>query len=561
MDSQVLALRLHNMDEESLRSLHERLVTICTGRPSDARPELQREFWIIETTDSERGGVVRDLLGTAPGLGDEWLPDGIKHLHLNSTLRYKSLPPGESVKFTHEFPGANSVSLEETSALDLLKSGHTNSRFPLCIQAGFTGLYAGWSCLLEPPVKPANVFKEVLSRLPAGACWILVCPNSETAHQVLSESNERSLCTPPALIVLEQPQNSVPAHIDDFRVASRLEATSLIRNLCDRSDLFIKPDKQRLIQSIRAIHHQASMVVTQSKAGRKRNLSIEFALEKASIKWEKMFITERREALNDIRLRIVTHPIQKSMLVMRGEREAQVAYYARTHLLPLIRNFLRSQVLELRTTEFNSDPTEFDITAIKKKQPESHLRAGLLFALPSLGLLLPNFAIPPSEIVGAVTEAPAPAETPTSAESVDCSISGDGLWPADFKPLSWFSEKICDMFDAGKEAVGEIIAAPLKGIEDQFKELNSTLGKVLGMLVMGQVAVGIAVVIGAAIVAKGSLSLTETEKMIKDLLDDIEKKWPEIRKNLEQLLPTLQGQVDPEILKRANTVIQTIDEI
>lgn len=552
MDRHVLALRLHNMEEEPLRSLHERLVTICTGRSSDFRPELQREFWIIETTDSERGGLVRDLLGTAQGLADEWLPDGVHHLHLNTTLRYHSAPPGAPPFFSHQFFGTDAVSLEEAKARDLMRSGHASHESPVCIQASFSGLSAGWSCLLPPPIRPSNVFKEVLAFLPPGACWILVCPNSETAHLVLSECEERSLCTPPALIVLEEPEKAVAAHLDNLRVASRLEAPALIRNLCDRSDLFIKPDKQRLIQSIRAIHYQAATVEEQAKTATKLNSRFQFALERASIEWEKMFITERREALNDIRLRIVTHPIQKSMLVMRGEREAQIAYYARNHLLPLIRNFLRSQVLELR---IQSHSSVFDLPNLKTNSPESHLRAGVLFALPSLGLLLPNFAIPPNEIVGAVTETSVTQGTSANA------ISGDTLLRDDFNPFSWFSEKIGDLIDAGKEATGEIIAVPLKGIENQFKELNNILGTMVGMLVMGQVAVGIAVVVGAAIVAKGSLSLTETETMITNLLDEIEQKWPEIRENLERMLPTVEGGIDEEILKRARVVLQTIEEI
>ena len=398
MDRQILALRLHNMEEESLRSLHERLVTICTGRPSDARPELQREFWIIETTDSERGGLVRDLLGTAPGLSNEWLPDGIHHLHLDSTLRYKSSPSGTPPIFSHDFPGTNAVTLEESKALDLLRSGHANPESPLRVEAAFPGLSPGWSCLSEPPVKPSTVFREVISRLPVGACWILVCPYSETAHQVLSESNERSPCTPPALIVLEQLNNSVPAHIGDLRVASRHDAPALIRNLCDRSDLFIKPDKQRLIQSIRAIHHQASTVNEQGKKNARRGTNLQLVIEKAAIDWEKLFIEERIKAKEHLWLKTLAHPMQKSLLVLRSEREAQVATYSREHLVPVVKNFLRSQVFELKKVEIQAFPADLQSPQSTTLSGESHFRAGVLFALPSLGLLLPNFAIPPSDI-------------------------------------------------------------------------------------------------------------------------------------------------------------------
>lgn len=130
-----------------------------------------------------------------------------------------------------------------------------------------------------------------------------------------------------------------------------------------------------------------------------------------------------------------------------------------------------------------------------------------------------------------------------------------------FHPLEWMSDKMGNMVDAAKESAGEIITVPLKGIENQFKELNNILGPLIGMVVMGQVALSIAVVIGAAIAAKGAFSLYDTEKMLTGLLYDIEKKWPEIEGNLKLLIPAIEGTVDEEVLKRAHMVLHALQEI
>ena len=543
MDINALATRLQTLEEESIRDLHNQLLTTCTGRAAESRPEILRDIAIIETTDSLRGALLRDLLGAGEGLDDRWLPDGMKNrMFPNATIRYRCDLSVNRPSFHQEIFNFSRITLDSEAALSTLKSGTSSSKEPISIETHFSGLPSGWSCWITPTISPHSNRPDVARLLPQDTCWVLVCRNLHAANAILS----RISTLPPVLVVLDDAEESIPTHVGDIRVVPRSDASAQIRDFCERTELFSKPDKSRMIRAILDIQQHASGVVSQGEKHTTRHQNFQRILERSGIAWELMFIDERRAARQDLQLKTVSHPMQKTLLIMRGEREAHVNHYVRTHLIPLIKNFLKSQCLELKSLEIHPpDLGQFQTLPIEADHAK-HLRAGLLFALPSIGLIFPNIPIQPTAL----------AAIPSQLQSnpLETSEVSHGL----FSPIT---DKFHILFDDAKEGLTDLLSAPFEAMTGQLQTLNQGIASLIGILVAGQVAVVIGVAIAAVIQIRGTLSLTETETMLDDLLNKTESMWPQIEENLKRLLPAFNGAVDEEILCRARKALYQIENL
>lgn len=542
MDIHSLANRLQILDDESIRDLHDQLLTTCTGRTTEARPEILREIAIIETTDSLRGALLGDLLGQGDDLDVPWLPDGRKNrIFSTATIRYHSDDSSKAPVFYQDNQNFPRTTLDANAATAVLTKGKSSSISPVSIQTHFRGLPTGWSCWLVPTISPHSDHLDVDQLLPQDTCWVLVCRNLHAAKTILPRITER----PPVLIVLDEPEETIPAHLHDIRVVPRSEGSTQIREFCERTELFSNPDKKRMIRVILNLQQHAAHVISQGKAHAAQKRSAKLVLERAAIAWERMFIDERRGARHDLQLKVVSHPMQKTLLIMRSEREAQVNHYVGRHLIPLIKNFLKSQCLEFKTLELHAVIAEQFQGPKAETDKAMHLRAGLLFALPSIGLIFPNLQIPPTAIAESTSEWQSGSQLASEISS--------GI----FSPVTdWLRV----MFDEAKEGFKDMLSAPFDRISNQLETLNQGVGTIIGILFAGQVAVVIGIAIAAVIHVKGSISLSETETMLDDLLNRTEAMWPQIEENLSRLLPAFNGAVDQDILERARLVIHQINK-
>lgn len=159
------------------------------------------------------------------------------------------------------------------------------------------------------------------------------------------------------------------------------------------------------------------------------------------------------------------------------------------------------------------------------------IKSGILHALPSLGLLLPISMVNGSEARDATQKLLSGQE----------GFVGHGGW------------------------LGDLQDKLMEPITDRLDETNEIFGDLVGVLVASAagMAIGTAVAGAAAsfVIVRGSIVLYQTEKMIRDLIDETERTWPRVEENLRALIPALNGDLDERVIKNANRVIQHLERI
>jgi hypothetical protein len=236
-------------------------------------------------------------------------------------------------------------------------------------------------------------------------------------------------------------------------------------------------------------------------------------------------------------------------MIMRGEREAYVNRYISKRLIPLIRNFIKSKCIELELFDLQSKSNIPLPSGKMISEAASHLRAGFLYALPSIGLLLPNIPISLSSLSGLAGNSD--AEFITSNRSYELLQDGDISF--DFLPKKL--NLLLNKFNHSLDRINENQEAIL----DQMKIMNDGIANLIGILISGQIAVVIGLAIGAVIQIRGSMLLAETEEMLENILNKTESMWPQIENNLRMLLPAFEGVVDHKTLERSKLVLTKIN--
>ncbi len=549
MDLHSLTLHLKSLDESSLRGLYNDLYEICTGHRLETAAELTREIAIVETTDVERGWIHRELLGKPENLRNEWLPNSYGSIiTLNNRIRYESNPAQQNASFQREHRIFPPCEVSEQGAEQEIQSRKLEPSSSIAITANFPNLPAGWSLWSLPPISPRESITDHTLKSIDRDYWILVCRNYTAANHLLTMSPDRA----PILAIIDEPEDDDPTHSGNVRVVGRSEAADLIREFCGRSEITALPDKPRLVQSIKKIYSDAMEIVKQTKSERKQERHLHLRLMLAKNAWEKMFIDERVTAINALRLQTVAYPMQKTMLIMRGEREVHVDRYMRERLIPLIKNFITRECLKIELHELEQQakiplPPEKIVS-----QSASELRAGFLYALPSIGLLIPNIPISLTTL-NQDAEKAIPAITSDSAEASQSLISNISD--------SWYTpEWARDIGQSMKQLIGDFKEFREDVIE-HLEIINSGVASIIGILVAGQIAVVLGLVIGSMIMIRGSVSLRETEAMINEILEKTESMWNQIEDSLRRIIPVFNGVVDNDTLQRANKILKRMSNI
>lgn len=542
-----LSLRLDSLEEEELRILYRRLLQRTTGTEPAEGAELDRELHLFETTDCERGVLLRRLLGVTEVTSEPWLPSP-DNLQLGRTLRFRSVPGKNDLSYFSEV--GETISANEAEAM--LDPANNEGNASLEIAREFSGLPEGWALVAEPPMGPRFSRNVSLPLL-----WVLVCRSPEAFRSMANRLGDNR----PLLVVFDEMGEDTPEHIMDIRCCQIAEAPALLTQFFERTELLIHPDKRQLIRAIVALNESASIILSRKTVEARHHESLRIALDLAEVEWAELFRDERRQGVRDLQLSVVAHPFQKTRLILSSEREAQVSHYLKTQLAPRIRNFIKRQGLELAKVRIDSPDHPLLGREGSYLSDASHLRAGILMALPTLALLTPSMAMEPSKISELIEGSPPPplasGPEPSGNDSGILEV-GDGV--PDWVPAA-IAAKLAPLLDKGKEWISDVIQKPLEGVEKQLGNIDARLGQLLGILVAGQVAVAIAAAIGTIIMIKGTLSLAQTEAKLHELLDQLEEEWPRIRESLEALIPELEGSSSELLAKRANLIITEINSI
>jgi hypothetical protein len=81
-----------------------------------------------------------------------------------------------------------------------------------------------------------------------------------------------SLERAPILAIIDEPEYDDPTHSGNVRVVARSEAVNMLGEFFERAEMFSKPEKLRLIESIICIYINAASVVKQGRAQHTKNV-------------------------------------------------------------------------------------------------------------------------------------------------------------------------------------------------------------------------------------------------------------------------------------------------
>jgi hypothetical protein len=557
MNTQLLIKKLELLDEGELSSLYGELIQICTGKLPEDHPEIRRQISIIETTDSTRGSLLHSLLGEAKNLDAEWIPgnsDG--RLYLNTILSFESDPHAADPIFYLATVGQGHLRVEESQAKELARVASRHSAPHIHIVAALSALPEGWTVVCYPPLAPNKTILERVNTLERDAFWALDCSNKASAIQILGTFEDHPELSTPLLVRTtnngSNPSSESVEYSGHVRfVESSEEAVNLLQTQFNRVEQIAKPSRDALIYAILLLNENALTVRTQKKAMHQRHATLEHKISKAANEWKLLFLNERREGIRDLQLESVAYMMTRMKLLSRNSRQARVAIYAQTQLYPRVRNLVERLFLDLEVVaNYEKTPTgtmESASNLTNRYDDAGHLRAGILHALPSLGLVVPISLINGTEAKEAVqhlrTNSSLEASSPASEvnESLLCKM---------LKPIT-------DRLDDIKDNLGEI--------NEALGDVNETMGKLIDVLVAsaaGMAVAGAATGVAASFVmVKGSIVLRQTEEMIYDLINDTEAMWPRIEKSLRAVIPALNGELDERVVKNAHHVITKLEKL
>lgn len=547
-DRHALALRLESLDEEELQALYGKLNLITTGSKPPEGVDFDRTLHVIETTNCKRGALLNRLLGDV-NLGLENLRVSPTNFQPMRQLSYRSDHEAEAPRYY-----ASCSTLITSAEVEQLLQQESE---PLLIEGSFPLLPSGWTAVSSPPLSPRMAIPA--KQISSEGFWILVCQDPEAAKKLVLSLADHESTSRPLLIALEETDSVAPQSLDGIRCCPIEEAPEYLTNFFARFETISQPDKRSLVRAIGNLHASAQTLIQSKQAETRIKESLKLTLDIAESEWEKMFLDEKREAVRDIRLDTVSHQFLKSRLVFSSEREAKVAAYLRGQLAPRIQNFVKRQALELAKVKLHDPQRSQNPKTSGQNEDWSSFRAGVLMAIPSLALLSPTLVFEPSKAAaGFQTDETDIAATDSPGLDSEAGLE-DGEWlsgieGAIFARLSPFLEKT-------KNWLGELLQDQFSGIEKQLGEIDHRLGQLLGIMIAGQVAMAVAAVFATIIVIKGSLSLSDTEERILNLINQLQDEWDGIRKSLEALVPELEGETSPELLRRSQKVIKELETL
>ena len=496
------------------------------------------------------------MLGEAKNLDPEWIPgNSVNRLYLNTIVSFESDPNASEPRFYLATPGQGHLRIEQSQAIEQARVATRNRQSHIHIVAALSGLPEGWTVVCHPPLAPNKTILERVSTLERDAFWVLDCNSKASANQILGAFEDHPELSTPLLVRTMNNGSNLSSESVEYSghvrfVESSEEAANLLRTQFNRVQQIAKPSRDALIYAILLLNENALTVQAQKKEMHQRHATLEHKISKAANEWKLLFLNERREGIRDLRLESVAYMMTRMKLLSRNSRQARVAIYAQTQLYPRVRNLVERLFLDLEVADYEKPPLgtmESASNLTNRYDDAGHLRAGILHALPSLGLVVPISLINGTEAKEAI-------------DHMRTNLSLAASSPASEVIESFFDKMlkpITDRLDDIKENLGEI--------NEALGDINDTMGKLIDVLVAsaaGMAVAGAATGVAASFVmVKGSIVLRQTEEMIYDLINDTEAMWPRVEKSLRAVIPALNGELDERVVKNAHHVITKLEKL
>jgi hypothetical protein len=348
----------------------------------------------------------------------------------------------------------------------------------------------------------------------------------------------------PGIVCCPEPPTSISA---EAPVYSYEDGASEIVTRSRGTSLWFPTDDQRrdnLTDAIAGVWHLATLVLNHATEKQKTHADIGGLLDEAELDWHEMFLDERRFALDSIRLEMVAHQLQRSALIVPGEKARVLEAYASDQLFPRIRLFLRRQSLRVRRIEGLSGMPGVPLFMPPGGLPTtaSMLQQGLIAAVPGLALPLPG-------LWGLLNvPKPGPSKLPPPLSGPDGPI-----------PPIWKWDKFGDY--CLKRIAGELQEKLAPALEEMFKQVSQQMEFLIKIVIATQIATVVSGMLAGAIQVYSGLSLRKVEKAIVDLLVECEGRWPRIRSILEETagIGSSQNHHD-ETVKRARDLVEFLKQ-
>jgi hypothetical protein len=233
--------------------------------------------------------------------------------------------------------------------------------------------------------------------------------------------------------------------------------------------------------------------------------------------WRGFFLEEQRRALNDLRLEMVAHKLERHALLFADRRGAKVQYYLRQWTIPGLKLFLQGQLSILRKAlqakcevtpvlPSSSDPVSVAIVS-------ELVKTSLLVNAPQILL-----ALPPLSQLGLIGGLQAPGQfAPLVAPNLDLPRPLDALEGPINTGLDFFA-------DVANHFSGQIA--------DISQTATTALETALNIMVLAQIGTVVAGVVQGAMAVASSMALSTTEQLLEEEVRQLEKNFLRIKESI-----------------------------
>ncbi len=553
---------LEELDTSALQKHYNELLHIWSGKPPEEYKESSKRIWIIESSNVERGGLIKRIAGS--NVLDFCLPSSRNPLG-NAFICYVCDTTTDVPRYSYKDANGQYVEIDQIKAQSAIDNQNTTAGYPLYIHVNLINIPDGWSFQVCPFVTCDELLSKATHWVPIEDIYVAVLRDLKTADECFRDSSEHNSIRNPNLIALDSNEEdeytidgSTKRDVSHGKVSTFTtteEAPSILVRHITSSNIYSKLERHELIDSISKTHGYAATTLAGKRDVFSSGKHAELILKKARIEWRKLFVNERREAIRDVRIEMIAHPFRKSTLITKGPREAAVARYVMEQLQPRIRLF--TEQLESIIQEHHLNLAQIRLNSDKLNKKYNEIRyAGLMFALPSLGLLLPSAWLERESMsllsASGVTENVSAASNPfTEIYEKEYSTEIDLGW------LGSYKFDISDAVHGIAKSLESSMAHLLHNNGDMgehVQNLTEATTKLVGVISSAAVATAAGVVIVGVIRLKASLGLQYTEGMILDTLNRCEQCWPQIENSIKSSLPAILGELPAETLKKAEKI-------
>ncbi|MBK1829591.1 hypothetical protein JIN77_02550 [Verrucomicrobiaceae bacterium R5-34] len=538
-----LALRLEQRSETEVETIYHDLLKSLGAdiqQPALTAPKLIN----LSTSSSvDRGAALKRILGDCHHSVAHLLPTSCgSRNHAANGLLLRCHPHHPKPRYYSKYPGLHEREIDEAGAIQMAENPQATPGQQLIIECPIPCFTHGWEIQLlatEPPYDQSPIHPQASLLIQH-----VQSPPAFAEQSDLGQSENLSEC----LTIVESLDDA--DNKEQFETLDKLP--DLLLSLCQESDLFFKPTKIRMISVIVLMQAAAAQALKQQQEEIRKFHEIERHLLEAENDWREMFIDQAQLASISLNARAAAHPLLKTKMIFKGEREAQIASYLKETLIPKVQVFTKRQAIKMQQWAAPSFSETLEPGGFGKLR--SNIAAGLLLSLPSAALLIPTLFEMEQGLQKVFASAAPLPDFSTSIPAATVAPPPEDFWQKLLEP-------ILDRVSSGFSLLGEQLQAGMGEIHASLNVLHQGVGSLTGAVIAGSAGAALAGILVTIASIKGSLSLSQAEELLKEKLREVEQLWPEISKNLQEQFASLNGQCSRESQERARRVMHRLQSL